>query len=164
MRSLPEIWSAQAVTELWIGVSKAATGGANNLLWRAGTRPSELASFLEDVAALEDEVSHIGVQWQAGLGDGRVRVSARAPVYPRESVQALERLRQKAENRGGKLIIERAPVDIKNEIDSWGGVGSAAELMTRIKHQLDPENLFSPGRFFRFGAARSTLSSRNSRV
>src|ERR1043166_6667648 len=70
---------------LWSGVSKAATGGANSLLWRAHTRPSELASFLEDVAALEqDEASHIGVQWHASLGDGRVRVIARAPVYPRE--------------------------------------------------------------------------------
>lgn len=136
--------------ELWNGVIKAASGGANNLLWRAGTRPSELASFLDDVAALEqDDVSHINVQWQAGLGDGRVRVFARAPVYPRESVHALERLREKAENLGGKLIIERAPMDIKNEIDSWGGIGSASELMQRIKHQLDPENLFSPGRFYK---------------
>jgi glycolate oxidase subunit GlcD len=134
--------------KFWIGVSRAATGGENNLLWRAGTRPSELASLLDDVAALEqDHASHIDVQWQAGLGDGRLRVIARAPVYPRESVRTLERLREKAESLGGKLIIERAPVDVKNEIDSWSGVGSAAELMKRVKHQLDPENMFSPGRF-----------------
>jgi glycolate oxidase subunit GlcD len=134
--------------ELWIGMSKAAMGADNNLLWRAGTRPSELASLLDDVAALEqDDASHVGVQWQASLCDGRARVIARAPVYHRESVQTLERLRQKAESLGGKLIIERAPVDIKNEIDSWGDIGSATELMKRVKHQLDPENLFSPGRF-----------------
>jgi len=135
--------------ELWIGVSKASTGGANNLMWRAGTRPSELASLLDDVAALEqDQGAQIGLQWHASLGDGRVRVIARAPVYPREAVRTLERMRQRAENLGGNLIIERAPVDIKDEIDSWGGSGSATDLMKRIKQQLDPQNLLSPGRFF----------------
>jgi glycolate oxidase FAD binding subunit len=62
-------------------------------------------------------------------------------------VRTLERLREKAETLGGKLIIERAPVDIKNEIDSWGGVGSATELMKRVKEQLDPDHTLSPGRF-----------------
>jgi FAD/FMN-containing dehydrogenase len=133
---------------LWSSTSKAGMGGTDRLIWRADTRPSELASFLDEVAALEqDEASHVGVQWQAGLGDGRVRVMARAPVYPRASVRTLERMRQRAENLGGNLIIERAPVEIKNEIDSWGGFGSATVLMKRIKQQLDPKHLLSPGRF-----------------
>jgi FAD/FMN-containing dehydrogenase len=74
---------------------------------------------------------------------------ARAPAYHQESVRVLEGLRQKAENRGGSLVIERAPVEIKQSIDSWGGFGSATELMKRVKMQLDPDNLLSPGRFFR---------------
>jgi FAD/FMN-containing dehydrogenase len=135
--------------ELWMGASKAATGGANNLIWRAVSRPSELPSFLDDVASLEqDETSQVGLHWQASLGEGRVRVLSRAPVYPRESVQTLERMREKANNLGGNLMIERAPLDIKDEIDSWGGCGSATDLMKRIKQQLDPQNLLSPGRFF----------------
>jgi hypothetical protein len=44
-------------------------------------------------------------------------------------------------------LIERAPIEIKNEIDSWGSFGSAAELTKRVKYQLDPENVLSPGRF-----------------
>ena len=133
---------------LWSGVSKAATAGANNMIWRAGMRPSELASFLDEVASLEqDGGAPVDLQWQASLGDGRVRVMARAPVYPRESVRTLERMRQRAESLGGNLIIERAPVDIKQDIDSWGGSGSASELMKRIKQKLDSENILSPGRF-----------------
>jgi glycolate oxidase subunit GlcD len=133
---------------LWSTVSRAATAGQNNLTWRAGTRPSELTSFLDEVALLEqDEVSHVGLRWQASLGDGRVRVMARAPVYPQESVRALEQMRQRAENLGGHLVVEKAPMDIKNEIDSWGGPGSATELMQRIKKQLDPNSILSPGRF-----------------
>jgi len=135
--------------ELWASLSQAAMRSDHNLVWRAVTRPTELPSFLEDVASLEqDEASHVGLQWQASLGDGRVRVMSRAPVYHSESVRTLERMRQRAENLGGRLIIERAPSDIKNEIDSWGSFGSATELMKRIKTQLDPENALSPGRFF----------------
>jgi glycolate oxidase subunit GlcD len=134
--------------ELWASVSQAATQSDRNLVWRAFTRPTELRSFLDDVAALEqDEVSRVGLQWQASLGDGRVRVRSRAPVYHAESVRMLERMRQRAENLGGSVTIERAPIDIKNEIDSWGGFGSVTELMKRIKAQLDPANVLSPGRF-----------------
>ena len=73
---------------------------------------------------------------------------ARAPVYHREAVRALERLREKAENLGGSLVLESAPIEIKREFDAWGDFGSAAELMKRVKQQLDPQNLLSPGRFF----------------
>lgn len=135
--------------ELWRGLSKTATLAVNDLSWSAVMRPSDLTSFIAEVASLEeDEVAHVELQWQAGLGDGRLRAMARVPVYHREAVRALERLRQRAENLGGSLVIERAPADIKNEIDSWGSFGSATDLMKRVKHQLDPENMLSPGRFF----------------
>jgi FAD/FMN-containing dehydrogenase len=105
--------------------------------------------FLEQVAALErDEASHVGLQWQAGAGDGRLRVMARAAADHQEPVRVLERLRQRAENRGGSLVIERAPVEIKQSLDSWGGLGSATELMKRVKLQLDPDRILSPGRLF----------------
>jgi glycolate oxidase subunit GlcD len=135
--------------ELWRGVSEAATRGVNDLSWRALIRPGDLGSFVEDVVSLEDDdAAQVELQWQAGLGDGRLRAMARVPVYHREAVRALERLRQRAENLGGSLVIERAPAEIKDEIDSWGSFGSARDLLKRIKHQLDPENMLSPGRFF----------------
>jgi glycolate oxidase FAD binding subunit len=39
-------------------------------------------------------------------------------------------------------------VEIKREFDAWGDFGSAGELMKRVKQQLDPQNVLSPGRFF----------------
>jgi FAD/FMN-containing dehydrogenase len=60
----------------------------------------------------------------------------------------LELLRQKAESAGGSLVLESAPLEIKNEFDSWGSFGSTADLMKRIKQQLDPQNSLSPGRLF----------------
>lgn len=132
----------------WSKLSAVPLQSSNDLSWRVALRPTDLASFLGDVATLEaDETSHVGLRWHAGLGDGRLRAIARAPVYHREAVRALERLRQKAEGLGGSLVIESAPLEIKSELDSWGSFGSATELMKRVKAQLDPENLLSPGRF-----------------
>jgi len=67
-------------------------------------------------------------------------------VYHREAVRALERLRQRAQNLGGNLVVEKAPPEIKSEFDAWGDFGTASELMKRVKVQLDPENILSPGR------------------
>src|SRR5437870_106164 len=134
---------------LWHKLSAAPSQPSADLVWRVAARPSDLPWFLGEVAALErDEASHTQVRWHAGLGDGRLRIIALTPVYHREAVRALEGWRQKAENLGGSLIIEKAPIEIKNEFDSWGTLGSAAELMRRVKQRLDPENAFSAGRFF----------------
>ena len=134
----------------WSKLSAVPLQSHDDLRWRVALRPTDLVSFLSDISALEnDEASHLGLRWHAGLGDGRLRAIARAPVYHREAVRALERLRQKAESLGGSLVVESAPIEIRNEFDAWGDFGSVAELMKRIKLELDPQNLLSPGRFGR---------------
>src|SRR5712692_1505647 len=133
---------------LWQKLSAAPVQTSDNLGWRVSLRPGDLTTFLDEIVALEkDETTHVALSWHAGLGDGRLRAIARAPVYHREAVRALERLRGKAETLGGKLVLETAPLEIRNEFDAWGDFGSTTELMSRVKTQLDPQNLFSPGRF-----------------
>jgi len=137
---------------LWSNLAAVSLRLADYLSWRASLRPSDLVSFVNEVVALEkDEASHPALMWHAGLGDGRLRAMARPPVYHREAVRALERLRQKAEALGGNLVVESAPIEIKNEFDAWGGFGSAADLTKRVKSELDQQNLLSPGRFERVG-------------
>jgi glycolate oxidase FAD binding subunit len=134
---------------IWQTLAAASFETKLDLSWRVLVRPSDLVSFAADVAMSErDESSGVGLQWHAGLADGRLRAMARTPVYHQQAVRELERLRERAEDFGGSLIVERAPVEIKREFDSWGSFGSAEELMKRVKQQLDPENLLSPGRFF----------------
>src|SRR5260370_42574838 len=133
---------------LWRRLSAVPLQSNDDLSWRVVLRPTDMGSFLSNISALEnDEASHVRLRWHAGLGDGRLRAIARAPVYHRETVRALERLRGKAETLGGKLVLESAPPEIRNEFDAWGDFGSTTELMSRVKTQLDPQNLFSPGRF-----------------
>jgi glycolate oxidase FAD binding subunit len=78
---------------------------------------------------------------------GGLRALARAPVYHRETVRVLEHLRERARHLGGNLVVENAPTEIKNEFDVWGDFGSVTGLMKRVKAQLDPNNMLSPGRF-----------------
>jgi FAD/FMN-containing dehydrogenase len=138
----------EADAQAWSKLSAAPLAPAAELKWRIALRPSDLAAFLGDLGELEkDEASHPGLRWHAGMGDGRLRAIARTPVYHREAVRALTGLREKVERLGGSLVVESAPDEIRNEFDAWGGFGSAAELMKRVKAQLDPRNCLSPGRF-----------------
>ena len=132
---------------VWQRLAAAPLKTENDLSWLARLRAGDVPSFVNEVSAL-DEASHPGAQWQAGLGDGRVRVLARCPTYHQQAVRALERLRHKAENLGGSLVVEKASADFKREFDSWGSFKSTSELIKRIKQELDPQDLLSRGRMF----------------
>ncbi len=134
---------------MWQSLSNISSQSNHDLSWSARVRPTELPALINEVVALKrDDAWRSTICWHAGVGDGRLRVLARSPVYHQEVVRALERLRQTAEDRGGSLVLEQAPVEIKQELDAWGSFGSAGELMKRVKQQLDPQNVLSPGRMF----------------
>ena len=134
---------------LWQSLSNVSSQTQHDLSWSIRVRPTELSALIDEVVALErDDAWRATVRWHAGVGDGRLRVFARSPVYHQEAVRALERLRQTAEDRGGSLVLEQSPVEIKREFDAWGSFGSARELMKRVRQQLDPQNVLSPGRMF----------------
>jgi FAD/FMN-containing dehydrogenase len=46
----------------------------------------------------------------------------------------------------GHVLLEKAPVEFKKRKDVFGPPSSAWEIMHRIKRELDPDNIFSPGR------------------
>lgn len=60
---------------------------------------------------------------------------------------SIERLRQRAIERGGALVIERCPAEMKRDIDVWGPPGSDFDLMRKLKQLWDPAEILSPGRF-----------------
>lgn len=132
--------------QLWQRLSMVTASGDADLVWNVALKPTDLLLLLEDIVLLENDGSHGGLRWHAGLGDGRLQVFARAPVYHREAVRALQQLRRQTENLGGSLVVLKAPREIKTEFDSWGDFGAAAKLIERVKRQLDPQNLLSPGR------------------
>jgi glycolate oxidase subunit GlcD len=132
--------------ELWQKLIAMPLRFAEQLTSRMSVPPTKLPNLLAEVANL-DEASHPQAMWHAGPGDGRVRVFAKSPLYYREAVRALERLRASARDLGGTLIVENASPEIKSEFDSWGVDSAQLALMKRVKHQLDPDGLLSRGRF-----------------
>jgi glycolate oxidase FAD binding subunit len=48
---------------------------------------------------------------------------------------------------GGNMVIQRAPVSMKGSLKIWGKTGPDFVLHKRLKEQLDPAGIMSPGRF-----------------
>jgi glycolate oxidase subunit GlcD len=117
---------------VWSRLSDYAGGAGDRLVWRASVLPTRLGELLAEVG---------GRAWHAGVGDGRVRVFE-------DEGESVGSLRRRAHDLGGSLVVERAPDEVKTRLDVWGLSESAAFLMRRLKGQLDPADVFSPGRFF----------------
>lgn len=81
----------------------------------------------------------------ADLGTGIIRIA----LDPTEGSLAdrIRRLRSSAAASNGSLIIEKAPAEIRRQVDPWGDVGSTAGLMRAIKLNFDPKSIFNPGKF-----------------
>jgi glycolate oxidase subunit GlcD len=147
-----EMESVEDDGALWSSLSAAALSERHDLVWRVSVPPSALGAML---ARLDGGGDHVGeMTWHAGAGDGRLRVFGATTRHDagarEESVHAvafLRRMREAASGAGGALVIERAALGLKRELDAWGLNDSAAFLMRRVKEELDPADSFSPGRF-----------------
>ncbi|HEX8181955.1 MAG TPA: FAD-linked oxidase C-terminal domain-containing protein [Pyrinomonadaceae bacterium] len=131
---------------LWQALAAEPCRASYQLGWRASVKPTDLPAL---IAALR--VEHEGdatLCWHAGLGDGRVRVMQAAAESAAQVTARLVRVRRTAETLGGVLVVERAPTEVRQKIDAWGVRAAPAQLMRRIKQQLDPAGLLAPGRFF----------------
>lgn len=84
--------------------------------------------------------------WQEG-GELVARPDA-GIVYSRTmDTDALADRQEQAGALGGGVVLERAPVELKSELDVFGEIPGGFELMKRIKERLDPKGILSPGRF-----------------
>jgi glycolate oxidase subunit GlcD len=119
---------------IWQRLAVAHSANDNLVSWRASVPQSEV------LALIKENPDHFDSnQWQAGIAGGGV-VRAREPF----DAASLKKLRSECERRGGSLVLESGS---RESFDAWGNLGSSKRLMDRIKQQLDPDNLFSPGRF-----------------
>jgi len=127
---------------LWRRLQEISLGRSGATTIRMNVKPSQLKDALNLIEATNNDSR----RWHAGVGDGRLRVIDTVENNPAECIRHLTTLRQAVEALGGSLVIENMPAEIGNKIDSWGH-NRAADLMRRVKQQLDPSRLFSTGRF-----------------
>jgi glycolate oxidase FAD binding subunit len=134
-----EVWmdSNDNSEQLWRSVATAGCG-SSKVVARVVVTPSSVMKFVKLLGP--DEA------WQAGAGTGVIRILT-AATQDLNLAERLSELRAQAAQLGGTLVIEGGSQDLRLHLDSWGGFNSASLLIGRIKQQLDPANILSPGRF-----------------
>jgi glycolate oxidase FAD binding subunit len=149
LRDQPAITDIEAESDdqgLWRSLASVPLETDHNVGWRAAVQPAHLFEFVDGVEREYSESFSL-LPWQVGVTDGRMRFLDTTPRDVQNAVEMIRKLRAISESMCGSLILEHAPRQVKNEIDSWGDFGSSAKLMKRVKEQLDPQGLLSRGRF-----------------
>jgi glycolate oxidase FAD binding subunit len=88
--------------------------------------------------------------WSAHAGVGLVTGAVRADSVrqdPATLAAVLAEWRAAARAGGGHASLVFAPLAVKAVLPVWDDAGAAGRIMRRIKAELDPRDLFNPGRF-----------------
>jgi glycolate oxidase FAD binding subunit len=89
---------------------------------------------------------HLAESWQDG--GALIAYPESGLVYSRTNdADALTDRLERAAAQGGVVVVERAPSELKSELDVFGEKPGGFELMRQIKNKLDPKGILSPGRF-----------------
>ena len=62
-------------------------------------------------------------------------------------IEMIEKLKSEAVKNEGNLVVESSPLSIKKKVDVWGQSRGDSQIMRRLKEQIDPAGVLSPGRF-----------------
>jgi len=134
--------------------TQVLTDGAERGFWesrRAETRaPGDVElAVSHHVTALSATVELLresgGTRIRGHAGSGITYATLGAGVPNRDSVVRV--VRERAMVEGGSVVIRQAPIEVKQEIDVWGGDAGALPLMQRVKERFDPDGMMNPGRF-----------------
>jgi glycolate oxidase FAD binding subunit len=134
--STSAVWNARQ--ELY---SPAKTGGASVAMAKFSTLPARVANTIE---TLERSCAD-GVRWN-GLAQATGIGCVRTEGEPLAMQSALLSFRENLESTEGSLVTHQFPATA-SRMEAWGDGGDAVPLMRAVKHQLDPKNTLTPGRF-----------------
>lgn len=140
------VLSDSDAAEFWQTYHASETADMWSHTLRVTSLPSQLAESLADVQRLMPNGTlraHAYNGVLRVLGDDDLLDELRS----RFRYKLLLELREAAQARGGQMIIQRAPEELKNQLDVWGEVGTNAALMRGLKQQYDPLGRLNFGRF-----------------
>jgi FAD/FMN-containing dehydrogenase len=137
---------AEEAAAFWPAYHRSEDAPQWGLIFRLSVLPADLAPMITEITHLLPKVS-----LRAHAANGIIRVQAEVQSLDsfktRQRPKRIAELRQRAQARGGQLVILRAPAEIKAQLDVWGEAGPTARLMREIKAKFDPQEQLNPGRF-----------------
>jgi len=106
-----------------------------------------IIQFADDLLS-SSKLEHT-IQCHAGNGVCFINllVDGNAASVSERAVSAIAALLERTRKAGGNLIVRMAPPELKPKLPVWGATRQDLLVMTRIKKQLDPSGIMSPGRF-----------------
>lgn len=116
----------------------------DDVLLKLTAPPAELTGVLESVSgAAERKGVGARLSGHAATGVTFAGLSGESEAI----AEVVEELREIRTRRGGSVVIQKAPVDLKWKVGVWGPGGDSINLMRRVKDKFDPRGGLNPGRF-----------------
>jgi glycolate oxidase FAD binding subunit len=111
---------------------------------KIGAPPSDLPAVLDSVVGAADRAG-VGVSLSGHAGTG---VTFAGLSGGEEGlVEVVGEVREIRLRRGGSVVVQEAPLAIKEKLDVWGSAGDYLGLTRRVKEKFDPGYTMNPGRF-----------------
>ena len=106
--------------------------------------PADLPAVLDSVLGAAERVGvEVRLSGHAGTGVTFAGLSGEDDGL----VALVEEVREIRVRRGGSVVVQEAPLSIKERLEVWGPVGDYLGLTRRVKEKFDPGYTMNPGRF-----------------
>ena len=122
------------------------SGDADEAVLKISAPPNELAGVLDSVLGAAERK---GVKARlTGHAASGVTVAGLSGGGTDGQAEIVEELREIRSRRGGSVVLQKAPLDLKKRVGTWqtGGRDDLG-LMRRVKEKFDPRGGLNPGRF-----------------
>ncbi len=134
----------ESPTDVWNARSTLWSGSEPSVVCKFSLLPADLGPFLNSIKKASQALHLCWRLVAQAVGVGHLRLEG---ADANALLHAIEDLRSNLETRGGSLVIQRCPLEIKSKMDVWGSAGDALALMKSIKAEFDPTGVLNPGRF-----------------
>jgi glycolate oxidase FAD binding subunit len=111
---------------------------------KIGAPPSDLTAVLASIlGAAERAGVEARLSGHAGTGVTFAGLSGGEDGL----VEVVEEVREIRVRRNGSVVVQEAPLTVKERLDAWGAGGDYLGLTRRVKEKFDPGYTMNPGRF-----------------
>ncbi len=126
--------------------SSLSHAGEDATVVRISAPPAELVGVMESVlgAAERRGLGHPEITGHAATGVTYVTLSGGETGTLDDFAGEVREIWVR---RGGTVVLERAPVELKRRAGVWGPPADSIGLTRRVKEKFDPRGILSPGRF-----------------